>query len=120
MWSSGGYIVSIIMSFSKFECYITTSANYDSKSVSSVKLLNPWHEMRSGEGVVKSGKPMSIAVSMKISVELRAALARERILKLNVHTWYVETHRDAWNTLLRNTIFQFFPYRTGVDHCRGL
>ena len=81
MWSSGGYIVSILMFFSKFECYITTSANYDSKSVSSVKLLNPWHEMRSGEGVVKSGKPMSIAVSMKISVELRAALARERILK---------------------------------------
>ena len=31
--------------------------------------------------MVKSGKSMSIAVSMRISVELRAAMARERILK---------------------------------------
>ena len=38
--------------------------------------------MTSGERiVVKSGKSMSIAVSMRISVELRAAMARERILK---------------------------------------
>ena len=44
--------------------------------------LYPWHEMTSGERiVVKSGKSMSIAVSMRISVELRAAMARERILK---------------------------------------
>jgi hypothetical protein len=38
--------------------------------------------MTSGERiVVKSGKSMSIAVSMRISVELREAMARERILK---------------------------------------
>ena len=38
--------------------------------------------MTSGERiVVKSGKSMSIAVSMRISVELRAAMARERILR---------------------------------------
>ena len=56
----------------------TTYANHDSKSVK----LYPWHEMTSGERiVVKSGKSMSIAVSMRISVELLAAMARERILK---------------------------------------
>ena len=44
--------------------------------------LYPWHEMTSGERVVvKSGKSMSIAVPMRISVELRAAIAREGILQ---------------------------------------
>ena len=77
MWSSG-YILSIPSSFWKLEFCITTYANHDSKSVK----LYPWHEMTSGERiVVKSGKSMSIAVSMRISVELRAAMARERILK---------------------------------------
>ena len=75
MWSSG-YIVSILNSFK------TRMLHHDICKPGQQICLYPWHEMTSGERiVVKSGKSMSIAISMRISVELRAAMARERILK---------------------------------------
>ena len=75
MWSSG-YIVSILSSFK------TWMLHHDICKPWQQICLYPWHEMTSGERiVVKSGKSMSIAVSMRISVELRAAMARERILR---------------------------------------
>ena len=75
MWSSG-YILSILSSFR------TWMLHHDICKPWQQICLYPWHEMTSGERiVVKSGKSMSIAVSMRISVELRAAMARERILR---------------------------------------
>ena len=75
MWSSG-YTLSILSSFK------TWMLHHDICKPWQQICLYPWHEMTSGERiVVKSGKSMSIAVSMRISVELRAAIARERILK---------------------------------------
>ena len=75
MWSSV-YIDSILSSFK------TWMLHHDK--------CKPWQQNLCIHGtrwhlgeriVVKSGKSMSIAVSMRISVELRAAMARERILR---------------------------------------